>query len=310
MRRAMMNPFLEFDNWHVLAQFHPYSPKREESEHLILSYFDLPLNLLTFTPFSKKWLVNVRLIAPPLSVSSSGYEFKTDSGQKELQWWLQSQSGFVVGLNLSDLQKKDFYGYQTLPSMYMAVNFERYLDYLNALRSPYRHRLKKARAKFSNVLTVHANPIDFPDDFYTLYEAVFNKSSYPIEKCSISYFKTFDAEFLLYYDQGSPLGFSQFKIINDTMYFIFCGLDYTRLKEKDTYYNLLIDLINIGIDRGVKKIDFGQTTESIKQKLGCKMESRYFYIWHKSYVIRKLVQPLAKVIAYKPPSEVYHVFKE
>lgn len=60
------------------------------------------------------------------------------------------------------------------------------------------------------------------------------------------------------------------------------GFEKEDIKTYDIYMNMLIWIIELGIKRGVKEIDFGQTSEETKLKLGCEEREKYMYINHTS----------------------------
>lgn len=301
-----MNPFLEADLWQTMAAVHTGSPKRYQSPNLIFSSYHMKLNLLTFVrgqlPF------NVTVVGLPLSLSQQGYVFLEACGKTELLRWVLGQRGLTVILNGDESMVDSLIDIETLPTVCLANRFTSMAHYVSDLRAHYRYRFKRAVQKFKAVKVV-SEPV-FDETLYGLYEAVFNRSDFPLEKCSIEYFKQFPGEIEAFYADDQPLGFYQTIILDEILYFVFCGLDYSRLKTYDTYYNMLLHLVEKGISKGVKAIDFGQTTEDIKQKLGGRLISKKIYLHHSNPVFRLLLRVIGPYMDYKLPEKSYHVFKE
>lgn len=305
-----MNPFLEPSTWQILAAVHPFKPRRYEDDKLVVSFYEMPLNVFTFAFFKLKITWKVRIIGPPLSVSQQGYMLKEGGQINDLLEWAQTQKGLTVILNADDTLKLTSNGLQTLPGYVFEQVKPKGITYMETLRAPYRYKLKKALKQFEAVEKRHLTHETFDHALYPLYEAVFEKSSFPLEKCTRDYFETFPSNILAYYVANRPIGFSQYVIVEDTLYFIFCGLSYPDLKTYALYVNLLQDLVAIGLEKGVKKIDFGQTSDEMKLKLGCKRVAKYMLITHSHPVMRGLLKVMGRFFAFKPAPNNYCVFKE
>ena len=72
---------------------------------------------------------------------------------------------------------------------------------------------------------------------------------------------------------------------------------------------MLLKIVEVGIERGVKTIEFGQTAEETKLKIGCVEKKKYLYIHHSNKTINKLIKALVPAFSYKPYSKEHKVFK-
>jgi hypothetical protein len=301
-----MSEFLKDPIWSEMAKVHVGAPQRHEDDHGVFSTYHLTLNLLTF--IKGKLNCRVTIVGLPLSLSDQGYSYKDEVGRQNIIKWIKAQKGISLILNGSDDFEGDFVKLDTLPSHYLENRFASVVDYNQHLRSHYRYRFKKAKKRFSTVTPI-SNPV-FDEDLYHLYEAVYKKSAFPLEKCTPDYFKTVSASIEAFYVEGQVIGFYQYIVLDNVLYFIFCGLNYAVLATFDTYYNMLLHMIEKGIALGVKGIDFGQTTEDIKQKLGALPVSKKIYLYHSNALMRGILKILGPLGSYRPPKAHYKVFKK
>ena len=95
----------------------------------------------------------------------------------------------------------------------------------------------------------------------------------------------------------------------DELIFEFVGVDYKYNNDYDTYHRILLEIVRYGIENGFKTMDFGQTADESKLKLGCEYTMLYAYLHHSNKLINSLNKKLAKYIEYKPVTLDYNVFK-
>lgn len=72
---------------------------------------------------------------------------------------------------------------------------------------------------------------------------------------------------------------------------------------------MLLFIVNQGISRGVFSINFGQTSEESKSKIGCKEIPKYLYLHHNNPAIRGILKILTPYFSYKGYSKNQRVFK-
>jgi hypothetical protein len=92
------------------------------------------------------------------------------------------------------------------------------------------------------------------------------------------------------------IGFAAAFRVGDILDAHFIGMDYTRNKEYAVYPRILNDYIRMGIDLGVKEINFGRTASEIKSTIGAVPESLTCYVRHRRTVANLLFKPLVRQI--------------
>lgn len=222
--------------------------------------------------------------------------------------YLRSQTGIWIILNAVD----DFTlpGGDTLPSCHLPVTWKTFDQYLAALRSPYRRWISKGMEKGSRLKVRPLAPEAFSVAHYQLYEDVHARSPYKLEKLGPSFFQQFPARLYEFCLDEKPVGFIQLSINQSVLTFLFCGFDGKLAASHHLYLNMLLWMVQLAIEKNCSLIDFGQTTEETKTKLGATIQPKKMYLSHKNPVIYSLMHPLARWLSYPGYPVNHHVFKE
>lgn len=250
--------------------------------------------------------VKVRIVGKPYSVSDKGYLGDHDTVTEIIR----SFKGITFVLNADEGLKLPFAW--TLSSHVFHNRFETFDDYLMELRSHYRYRIKKALNKRCQMAIHKIDGQAFTKAHYNLYLEVFHHSKDQLECLSFEYFQEMPCDLYEFRCSKSHkiLGFIQVKLKADQLVFMFGGFDGHVNRHYDLYMNMLLFIIELGIEEKVKTIEFGQTAEETKLKLGCQSVKKYLYVHHSNPWIQKIIEKLLPKLSYKPHSVTYHVFKE
>lgn len=264
-------------------------------------------NLAMFT--KRDFKVKMTLVYVPLSVTRAGIEY--GECLEEAMRFVRKLPGYKIFLNLPDLSPEGYAKGLTCPKCELRIRWNSFEEYMASLRSNYRYRFAKALKKSSR-LKIHylESPACFTPEMYRLYENTYNKSRIRVEKLSLEFFRGKFFKIFVVRDGGKEVGFVQLLEHGDELVFEFVGLDYTVHKKYDTYLFMLLEIVRYGIEHGFKTIDFGQTADDAKLKLGCDYIYLYAYVTHKNPIINALCKHIAPKIEYKPLSGKFSVFKE
>jgi len=265
--------------------------------------YKLKLNLLTYSSLSLP--VEVTMIGIPCSVAAPGYIVGGQT-KAQLERYVSAIKGLVVILNSNgDLSLPAWSQGVTLPSCRLQLSHSSFEDYLSAMRSHYRYRCRTALKK-GHVLQIEKleDNSRFGNELYALYEQVYEKSAFKLEKLPIDFFQQADAEIYVFSAHDVPVGFVQLKQRLEEMQFLFGGIDYSQSSNYDTYVNMLLFIVQESMARKCKLIEFGQTAEDTKAKLGCKLHHKIMYVRLLNLCIRQLI----RFFDYKVPSCEFRVF--
>jgi len=270
--------------------------------------YRIKLNLFTFGKIKVKLPFTV--IAPPASVDCKGY---TGDVQVLIDDYKKKKGLFL----LLNLEKEDTLNIsencaaigKTLPSCVFLNSFEKFEDYLTKLRSSYRRRVKIALEKGQNLKVKKIDNMDFDNEIYELYLQVLKQSQFPLETLPITFFQLSNCNIDVFYYENKPVAFVMYYIDDGFMSFVLGGMNYNFRDVFDLYYNMLLHMLMIGIDNKVNAIDFGQTAEKTKCRLGCEIDERYMAAFSGNRFITKLLCRFAPLLEYNQEIIKNNVFK-
>ncbi len=294
-----------FDYLKQLERLNPCEQFYMGNQKGFLLGYHLKLNLLNFTRIFS-WSISCRMVGFPLSVSEKGY-----FGDSSLiTTWIKSFKGMTVVLNGCD--DLDLPKGMTLSSYKLQLGYKTFDDYIKHMRSPYRYRINKAvkLGKNLSVMPLTSNH-DFDQSLYKLYLEVFEASQDKLECLSIDFFRQIPSEIYVFRAKGShdPLGFVQLLREGDELLFMFGGFKRDKNRQYDLYMNMLLFIVREGIKSGAATIEFGQTAEETKSKLGCKVVKKYLYVYHSNSLINACLKKIVPCFSYKPYEVNHRVFK-
>ncbi|MDW7674378.1 MAG: GNAT family N-acetyltransferase [Bacillota bacterium] len=307
---ARQNIFLKKHILKTLEGLNPCSQLYHLSleKKIILVSYKLKIDLFTFTKYLS-FNIPVNIIGVPMSVAKSGYSMGDQNNVDAFSEYIKSLKGFYLILNSND-QLKLAQG-NTLPSCKMEVRWDSFDKYLLNIRSHYRYRLNKAIKKFADIKVEElADNNTFDEEMYNLYLNVYHRSGEKLEKLSIGFFKNFPLTILKFTIKGEVVAFVQLVENSGELVFLLGGFKHSLNQKYDLYINMLLQIISYGIKRGVKQIDFGQTTEETKLKLGALQQPKLLYVHHSNQIINTLLRKLVGKFSYRQYQVSHRVFKE
>jgi hypothetical protein len=278
------------------------------SSRIALVCYKLQLDLFTYAdrPSLK---VPVNVIGVPMSVSRCGYCLEDKEALPRMEQYVMGFKGFTLILN-----SEDNFGFSrgsTLPDAIMEMQWESMEEYYSLLRSSYRYRLKKAERKFSKVQVEELkNNCSFDEDMYLLYEEVYNQSKAKLEKLNQNFFKHYPSKILKFTAEGAAIAFLQLIENGEELIFLFGGFSHILNKEYDLYMNMLLKIVEYGTRGGFKRINFGQTSEETKLKLGAVQNPKNMYVYHSNKVLNLIIKSFINKFAYSKYETTHRVFKE
>jgi hypothetical protein len=294
-------------NLAILNSCHQTYHMDEENRIAFVAY---KINISLFT-FSKNLSLKVPIdiIGVPMSVSECGYFAEDEEARLKMVSHIKSLEGFQVILNAED--DLSLPQGTNLPKCKINVEWSTMEEYLSRLRSNYRYRVKKAIKRFAGIeIEEIRNNCSFDQDMYELYEEVYNNSNTRLEKLDISFFKNYPSKIFKFTLQGKPVAFIQLVENKDELIFLFSGFKHELNKKYDLYFNMLLKVLEYGIEKGFKYINLGQTSEETKLKLGAQQYKKLMYVHHNNPLINFFIKLLVKGFSCKEYDIVHRVFKE
>jgi len=215
---------------------------------------------------------------------------------------------------------KGFNPFFTEPYMFLMLDpsWQTIDDYMSALSSKYRVRLKKVMQESSvletklmdnDALELHA------EDIHRLYLSVAEKASFNLGYAHPGYFRdTLEVsggsfQVVGYWLEGKLIGFnSWFLGTHGDLHAHYIGLDYQYVSTYKLYNRMLIDLVDQAISTRSVEIHFGRTAVEIKSTLGAVPANMVINLRHTRGWANRLIGIPSNWS--KPPDfEVRHPFK-
>lgn len=298
---ALENEFLKKEFLSLLEISNPCEAKYYIVEdQSIFVVYEIKIDLLTYSNLSIK--KKVKVIGIPISVSIEGFISKKE---EHLKYVMKSLKGIILILNT----KKYINGLSrgsTLSTFVMECPKDLSL-YEKNLRSNYRKRISKIKTQ--DIEARYLQKSVFSKEHYKLYENMYNKSNAKLEKQKIDFFTEFDGSIIEFLKDNALCGFIQTKVIGETLYFIFGGIDYLKNSDGYLYLKMLYQVIEEGIKNKCKYINMGQTAEEAKMRFGCYEEKLYMYCYSNNKIINFLINKFIKTFSYKRYIKKHNIYK-
>jgi hypothetical protein len=201
---------------------------------------------------------------------------------------------------------------KTLPTIVFKNQFTSWEEYLNRLRSDYRHRIKLIEDKSYELISYNSPCLEFDEIMYNQYLQVHNKSEAKLEKLDYNFFKYLPDDFCLTSIKRKDLLVGWYITLHsdNRLYFFLGGLDYSYNEKYGTYLKILTDILRSGIFLRVESIELGQTAEIPKMRLGGISNPLSLAVYHQRQSFRFLLRSGIKILEYNNKVPQSNVFKE
>ncbi len=273
--------------------------------------YTLKLDLLTYLSIPSPFRMNIAGI--PCSVSAGGIIGNLDYLPQIIAYIKTREKGLHLYLNLaSELMVEKMISGKTLPTIIFTNNFISWEDYILAMRSDYRRRVRQISYPFSEIHKMQAVCSNFNRSMYEQYLEVLKHSKGKLETLSFDFFQKLPSNFNLtaFYGADKLIGWYITSVFKDKFYFFLGGVDYTLNHKFNTYFNILLSVVREGIEKGSSIIDLGQTAEIPKLRLGGKLVEKRMLGYHSSPVMRKLMKAGKSLLEYSAVFQQTNVFKD
>jgi hypothetical protein len=256
-----------------------------------------------------KWVI----IGVPASVSCSGLigeEKYVDLLLKEI---FKIKRGLILALNINpEFKINHVVSISSFPTIVMSHNFKTWQDYTKALRSKYKRRLRLISSSTEDISIETGNCSRYNEKMHALYLNIIDRTESKLETLSLAFFKHLPDRFKLttYSINGRIITWHINLLDDDILSFLFCGIDYELNKQYNAYLLNLSGIIKEAIELGYHTIDFGQTAEIAKTRMGGIPSDTNMFIYHRKNWMRRLFQYGKKYAHFKREIPPVNVFKK
>ncbi|MCU0371239.1 MAG: GNAT family N-acetyltransferase [Bacteroidales bacterium] len=307
-----------FQKTGFLHHLHLYNPCNQryyelfEGDRIIAGavVYSLKVNLFTFSGLQAN--VKMQVIGLPVSVAAPSLIGDHDGSVYLINEILAREKGVILGLNLPvDLKLKKVVPMMTLPTIIFRNRFPDFTGYIQALRHPYRRRIRLILEKSAGVSYVMTKCREFTELHYKLYLEIMKRTTTRLETLSFDLFRNLPDNFVLgsQYDHDRLIAWHTLCFDGGTMFFFFGGMDYTQRDKLNSYNNNLLHILQTGIEKKCSMIDFGQTAEIAKMRLGAEVEPRAMFLYLHNPPALFLVKLFKSLMTYSKKQVPANVFK-
>lgn len=266
----------------------------------------IEIDLLTYSRVRSP--VRLAMLCVPCDQSAPGLVGEPAAQRALASRLLLEEPRFLVGLNLdTSLDLAPCVEGRNLPGVVLRQRFDSFEDYVRALRAPYRRRLKRISAGFTDVDATQSGCDLYGREHHALYLDVYRRSDAKLAELPFGFFCHLPEPFVLttYRRAGRLLGWHI--TVEDRGRFTF--LLEGHVGEPGVYFNLLLGVLRLGIEAGAELIDFGQTAEVPKMRLGGELQEKVMFASHPHLALRTLIQLGRPLLTYRRRVPEVNVFR-
>lgn len=194
---------------------------------------------------------------------------------------------------------KSYFKFSVQPNMVLEIreHWKTFDNYINDFSKKYRIRAKSARKKLEISGAIEKRELSLED--IILHQNALNQLYHNVaENASINTFfltenhfeslkKNLKKNFKVfgYFEQGELIGFYTLILNQKNIDTYFLGYNKTLQKERQIYLNMLLDMVEFGIENQFKRIIFGRTALEIKSTIGAEPVEIFGIIKHNNSFI-------------------------
>ncbi|SMP16678.1 8-amino-7-oxononanoate synthase [Chryseobacterium profundimaris] len=205
---------------------------------------------------------------------------------------------------------ESYFRFSVQPNMKLKIrdSWKIFDEYVNDFSKKYRSRVRTAKKKLHGIEKRELN-LDgvkkYQNEMNLLYHNVADNASFntfflaenhfeEMKECLAEKFKIFG-----YFSGGKLVGFYTLLINNNDLDTYFLGYHKELQKEKQIYLNMLLDMVEFGINHQFKRIIFGRTALEIKSTIGAEPTEIFGLIKHNNFLINPFMKFLFPFISPK-----------
>ena len=272
--------------------------------------YSLAVNFFTFSRMNLK--LPMQIIGLPLSCDASGLLGEDCDISILVDFILEKEKGIVLGLNHAQhIKDERLISLRNLPSMIFRIEHPDWESYLNAVKHNYRRRIISAKKRGRDLRQISSSCQNFSQDHYQQYLAVIHRSKTTLEVLPLAFFTNLPDTFQLnsYYYEKTLVYWNISFLESGTYNFLLGGMDYSKRDLFDSYYNNLISIMQDGFEYNCIAINFGQTAEISKARLGAIPEEKSMFLYHKNRLVRGIFRLLKHQLTNSNESVSHQIYK-
>ncbi|SDQ78517.1 Peptidogalycan biosysnthesis/recognition [Chryseobacterium soldanellicola] len=211
------------------------------------------------------------------------------------------QIGFIKFFQQKNHQS--YYQFSVQPNMMLGIreNWKSFEDYLQDFSTKYRTRALSARKKFTGIekRELDLNSVKkYQDEMNLLYQNVAENAPFNTFFLTENHFESLkenlnqNFKVFGYFLDEKLIGFYTLIVNNEDIDTYFLGYDKSLQKEKQLYLNMLLDMVEFGINHQFRRIIFGRTALEIKSTIGAEPVEIFGLIKHNNTLLNQFINQI------------------
>lgn len=193
----------------------------------------------------------------------------------------------------------------SLPTTFFDVKWSNFDDYINSFKSSTKAKIKRNLKRFNNgdlIVEICSDFSKYSKLVYKLYENVYEKAESKFEKLTPAFFYHINKNLskntkaILVWKDRKILAFELVLEWNKLLTPLYVGIDYEFNEKYKLYFNMLYQIIKLGIESEKEIIEIGQTCYYPKVALGARVENLFMYIKFRNNFINRALNPFMGAI--------------
>ena len=221
----------------------------------------------------------------------------------------------------NNFKEHSYNEFSVQPNMIFDINedWKDFNDYLNALSSKYRVRVRRGRKKLFGIVRKELSEADLEhhnNEIHSMYLNIAKAAGFNVVQLHPGYFKGIKSalgervKLYGYFLDKKLVAFYSLILNYEELEAHFLGYDDTYNKEYQIYFNILLDMVDRAIEFKVNKIVLSRTALEIKSSIGAKAFDMYCYIKHRNSFSNRFLNPILDYLKPKDEWVPRHPFKD
>lgn len=209
--------------------------------------------------------------------------------------------GFAEYFNRNECRK--YFRFSVQPNMKLDIkeHWKTFDHYINDFSKKYRARIRTAKKKLEDVKKIELNLDAIRNhqfEMSALYQHVVENASFNTFLLKENHFEKMKENLAEkfkvfgYFSGMQLIGFYTLILNNNDVTSYFLGYDKNCQKEKQIYLNMLLDMVDFGINHQFKRIVFGRTALEIKSTIGAEPTEIYGLMKHQNFIVNKCIDEI------------------
>lgn len=195
---------------------------------------------------------------------------------------------------------RGFFNSESLPDAVLQLDVSSFDDYLASLRPKPRRNARSKQRKFaaSEVvrLELHDDFVPHISQMMPLYGEVYRRAEIALDHLNADFFyelatsTELDSQLVACWRGDEMIGFVVCLYTEDGAVALRTGLNYSYAREHNVWFALHYAVVEEAIKRGIKTLNFCQTTYPAKREIGCQMLGLSNFVSHVNPLMRIALQ--------------------